>query len=74
MKIRVHFDYEDIEATREQLIEYLDDTGDFDDETLQTLTDEELCAAINDYDVTDFYDNWFGEKYADAIRLEIAHD
>lgn len=74
MKIRVHFDYEDIGATREQLIEYLDDTGDFDDETLQTLTDEELCAAINDYDVTDFYDNWLGEKSADAIRMEIAHD
>lgn len=74
MKIRVHFDYEDIEVMRGQLIEYLDDTGDFDDETLQTLTDEELCAAINDYDVTDFYDNWLGEKSADAIRMEIAHD
>lgn len=74
MKIRVHFDYEDIEVMRGQLIEYLDDTGDFDDETLQTLTDEVLCAAINDYDVTDFYDNWLGEKSADAIRMEIAHD
>lgn len=74
MKIRVHFDYEDIEATREQLIEYLEEEGGLEPDDLAARTDEELCAAINEYDVTDFYDNWLGEKSADAIRMEIAHD
>ena len=74
MKIRVHFDYEDIEATREQLIEYLEEEVGFEPGDLATMTDEELCAALNDYDVTEFYDNWLGGRATDAIRLEIAHD
>lgn len=74
MKIRVHFDYEDIEATREQLIEYLEEEVGFEPGDLATMTDEELCAALNDYDVTDFYDNWLDGRATDAIRLEIAHD
>lgn len=73
MKIRVHFDYE-VEATREQLIEYLKEEAGLEPDDLAAMTDEELCAAINDYDATEFYGNWFGEKYADAIRMEIAHD
>lgn len=47
MKIRVHFDYEDIEATREQLIEYLNEEVGFEPDDLAAMTDEELCAAIN---------------------------
>lgn len=73
MQVRVHFDSEDIEVTREQLTEYLDETGDYNTADLAAMTDEELCAAINDYDVDEFY---YGlcKVSPEAIRLEIAHD
>lgn len=74
MKIRVHFDYEDIEVMRGQLIEYLEEEAGLEPDDLAAMTDEELCAAINDYDVTEFYGNWLGGFPTDAVRVEIAHD
>ena len=74
MKVRVHFDYEDVQVSRSVLIEFLEETGDYDTASLRVMTDEELCAVANDYDVTNFYDNWLGEAPANAIRMEIAHD
>ena len=71
--IRFHFDYEDAQFDRGDIIEWLCDCDCLDEVSLDGLSDAELIALLSENDIEEFYDNIVGNG-ATCISCELAHD
>lgn len=69
LKIRCHFDYEDVEIDKESLIEYLVDMTDYDTHELEVKTAEELLALLNENEPDEFYSEFIGD-FPTCVRYE----
>lgn len=70
IKIRCHFDYEDTEASRDDIIDFLVDKTDYDRHEIEGKSNEELLALLSENEPDEFSMDYL-EPSPTCIRIEV---
>ena len=73
IRVVFHFDTTTETVERQEIIDYLADSGDYSPGELEALSDQELLAQLNENGVDEFFENseWF---HPDCFRCDVAEE